>query len=60
MKALLVTTALAALLAGCNAMPKAADKILGKQSNFENTKVLYPTVDGQKDSQAAPFGKQAF
>lgn len=61
MKALLVTTLLALLISGCNTITGAADKIMDKQSSFsQDSKTIYPTTDGKKDSEPANFGKQAF
>ncbi len=61
MKAILTSLTLAVLMTGCNAMTDIADGAMNKQSSFsQNPTTIYPTVDGQKDSEPAEFAKQQF
>lgn len=61
MKHLAFMTIIALALTGCNAMTAVADKAMNKQSSFsQDPSTRYPTVDEQKDSEQAEFGKQVF
>lgn len=61
MKHLSLLALLAFALTGCNAMTATADKAMNKQSSFsQEPSTRYPTVDEQKDSEQAEFGRQTF
>lgn len=61
MKTILVSLSLAILMVGCNTVTSIADGAMNKQSSFsQDPKTIYPTVDGQKDSEPADFAKQQF
>lgn len=61
MKAILASIALAVLMTGCNTATTLADGINKKQSSFsQEPSTIYPTIDGQKDSESADFAKQQF
>ena len=61
MKHLSLLALLAVALTGCNAMTATADRAMNKQSSFsQEPSTRYPTVDEQKDSEQAKFGRQTF
>ncbi|MDO4451056.1 MAG: hypothetical protein Q4B79_08895 [Moraxella sp.] len=61
MKHIGLVALIALALTGCNAMTKTADQVMKKQSSFsQDDRTRYPTVDEQKDSEPANFGKQVF
>lgn len=61
MKHFTLLAVLAFALTGCNAMTSIADGITNKKSSFsQQSNTIYPTVDGTKEGEPAPFGKAKY